>query len=502
MENKSKKYIYSDKISQLKRTNRCLAIGYTIFYVYLTILNVVFCLHGHATVTFLGIITAFEFINLLGIWISVLKKPASTHIKEFSMISLIITAFFVCFVLKIPYLQIVCAFPIIACMLYFDFRFICKAAGLYALNLFVLDFILITITKDIQGHAIVETFCISSAALILLALSIMDTRISDMYNRHTVCSLEDEHKNQKEVMEKVLSIAAEVRKGTMNAMDIVSQLNESTEIVNSAVKDISCTTSTTAETIQIQTTMTQNIQDSINDTLESSDKMVMAARNTEELNQKNLELMNTLKEQSQHILEMNTNVSSVMRELQNRTEAVKGIADTIFSISKQTNLLALNASIESARAGETGRGFAVVADEIRQLAEKTRLETENIANILGELSEKAQQASSVVEQSAAATDVQGERIENVLQTFTEVTENTHGLLSEFENIDKMLENLSKANNKIVENIINLSATTEEVTASTSQAEELSVSNLANADSVKQQLNSVLELSQKLEKYTN
>lgn len=108
-----------------------------------------------------------------------------------------------------------------------------------------------------------------------------------------------------------------------------------------------------------------------------------------------------------------------MKALQERTEAVKSIADTIFSISSQTNLLALNASIESARAGEAGKGFAVVADEIRQLAEKTRSETESIAQILDELFKNAEDAATAVSCSIEATNAQDSMIAKASESFRE-----------------------------------------------------------------------------------
>ena len=189
-----------------------------------------------------------------------------------------------------------------------------------------------------------------------------------------------------------------------------------------------------------------------------------------------------------------------MNELKDRTDAVKSIADTIFSISSQTNLLALNASIESARAGEAGRGFAVVADEIRQLAEKTREETESIAHISEELSHTAEVASNAVQQSVSATAAQEGMITEASESFGEMNENMNDLIQEIKSVSEMLNNLSAANNQIVDNITNLSATTQEVTASSAQATDLSVENMNNAESAKEQLNSVIDVSHQLDKY--
>lgn len=500
MENGEKRYQYAEKKEQLKKANTFLTLGYLVFYLTMLIVVWIAMFRGIRTILYALILTTLVVLSLGVTRVMDWKKPGNTYTKYVALVGVFLVAFMTGFEFEVYYVRFMAAIPCIAAVLFFDKKYTTISGLMFiGLNLFF-NVYRIGIKKTFSGEAAIDQLAATGAIVLLLVLIYLATEILTKFNHDTRHSLMQEQERQKRTMDSVIEVAEEVRKGTENAMNIVNELNSSTHMVNGAMKDISDSTLSTAENIQVQTEMTQNIQDSIGNTLKRSENMVQVAKHTGELNDQSLQIMNNLKKQSEVISETNSEVADSMRKLQECAGAVKSIADTIFAISSQTNLLALNASIESARAGEAGKGFAVVADEIRQLAEKTRQETEHIATILGELSDNAEMAAGAVAKSVEAAQAQDSLITQASDSFTEVNSNVGQLISDIGEIDYMLSDLSEANNQIVDNIMHLSATTEEVTASSSQAAELSVQNLNNAEKAKELLDGVILTSHELDKY--
>jgi len=326
------------------------------------------------------------------------------------------------------------------------------------------------------------------------------TILMRMFNRDIIAELKDEKESQSNMFTEVLNIAEMVMKGTNQAKDIVTQLNESAAFIEQSINEISAGNSSTCENVEKQTQMTHDIAEHISKTVEKSTDMMHAFQTVLEEVQNGIRKMEVLNEKSVLIAQKSHLVEESMNGLQSHMDEMKGFAEEIFSISSQTNLLALNASIEAARAGEAGRGFSVVAEEIRSLSEQTRATTGKITTLIEKLSKGTQDVSNAIHASAEAAGDQNQAITDAHSNFSNVGDKVNALSSLIHEIYDDSKLLQKSNNAIVDSISQLSAVTEEVTASSEAVLEAAGRNQSEAKQAVEVLIQVADASKKFDDF--
>jgi len=174
-----------------------------------------------------------------------------------------------------------------------------------------------------------------------------------------------------------------------------------------------------------------------------------------------------------------TQSAGVIRGLGEASSQIGAIVGTIEEIADQTNLLALNAAIEAARAGDAGRGFAVVADEVRKLAERSRLATHEIGQLIQRVQSHTTEAveamhvgSVEVGKGCELAEGAGAALAQIKAEMSSVSDQVQNICSATEQMLASSEEVSHAISDVTVVVQQSSAAAEEMSAS---AEEVSAS---------------------------
>lgn len=203
-----------------------------------------------------------------------------------------------------------------------------------------------------------------------------------------------------------------------SAADQADSISKTLEEIAKGAERSACAITSTVESINNVTEISQQVLKQATDSQEVSAQMVVSLDNSKKV-------IHSLVEGIEKLVKDNQASLVAVERLEKNAKQIENIISLVGDIADQTNLLALNASIEAARAGEHGRGFAVVAEEVRQLAEQSRNAVQGITGLIENIQAEVK---SVVDQILGQVEAANEGAEKGLETnkaIQEMTESVH-----------------------------------------------------------------------------
>lgn len=298
---------------------------------------------------------------------------------------------------------------------------------------------------------------------------------------------------QEHQMMQLLETSEAVKETVSTSKESAVRLRNQMQQSAMSTQEIASSTLQTAESIQEQTQLTTEIQQlirEINVVSETVQDFVQASVTASNQGQV---YMNELQESTNTIVKESRELSDEMQYLSEEIVNMKGITETISSISSSTNLLALNASIEAARAGESGKGFAVVAEEIKQLSEDTSNEIRKVNDLTQKVFESVKILSTEsnellvfldetvladYDKFASLANQYKEDANYYEETSGSMEHNAEEVMDAIQSISNVLENASSAQMELAsavesvnENLQNMTSSSESMTKETKNAME-------------------------------
>ncbi|TVL39728.1 chemotaxis protein [Brachyspira hyodysenteriae] len=181
--------------------------------------------------------------------------------------------------------------------------------------------------------------------------------------------------------------------------EITDQLNEKVRIVYDGAYTVKASANEVAQGNIDLSNRTENQASGLEETASSMEEIAStiksSAEHTLEGNNMMINSKKAIEEAGRIIEESTQNIEAVYES----SSKISAITKIIEDIAFQTNILALNAAVEAARAGEQGRGFAVVASEVRNLAQTTQTSVKDITTLVADSEEKIAAATETARES-------------------------------------------------------------------------------------------------------
>jgi len=274
--------------------------------------------------------------------------------------------------------------------------------------------------------------------------------MKDLESNSVVARLDDSSDQLKEIIQQTAQIAQETAQGVSIQLSEIEQLVTAMNEVSATVQEVARNTSDAANAAQSTDQIVNTGKQEMNSTVQSISQVAHDVKQA----------------------------SSVVHDLQVKSEHIGTVLDVIRGIAEQTNLLALNAAIEAARAGEQGRGFAVVADEVRSLAKRTQDSTQEIQSIIENMQSATHEAVAAMKTGSQRVEGSVEQAQKAHHSLDQIADQIRTISDMNIQIASAAEEQSSVSEEINRNVTNINNEAQK-NSENSQQTQLTVEKLEN-----------------------
>ncbi|UOB63579.1 methyl-accepting chemotaxis protein [Bacillus thuringiensis] len=283
--------------------------------------------------------------------------------------------------------------------------------------------------------------------------------------------------NLQHIINRVQKTSVEVQTASENMLEKTNTSREATLRVQSSMSNLNASIQSQTSSMEESSTAMDDMAVSVQRIAETASSVAELAVATSEHASDGSTVIQKSVSQMTTIHEAVNATSEVVERLITHTKYIDTAVQSISNIAEQTNLLALNASIEAARAGEQGKGFAVVADEVRKLAEQSKTAATDINQLLHQIQNDTETASSMMSQGRSEAFEGINVIREAGTSFTTIVEQVNKVSTQMQDISATAEEMAASAeemNASLNNIASISTEVSSETAATAQSAEQKV----------------------------
>ena len=247
--------------------------------------------------------------------------------------------------------------------------------------------------------------------------------------------------------------------------DLTSSTFDRANQIEEVIVNLTDATNSMSENVQNINQQVIEIGNCVNDIYGKVDILHGDSENMLEVNSKTNDDMCVIRENSDRSLNAVKNITDQINAANDSIREIDTAVELILNISDQTNLLSLNASIEAARAGEYGKGFAVVAEEIRSLSEQSAEGAEMIRRLAQKITKESAKTVTLANQVLELIKEGSDKVGLAQNQYEELSQKIQHSAEEIRALMAKADELNDYKSRIVENVHDLSAISEQNAAS-------------------------------------